>query len=139
MLRFCIQLTITNACGLPVVARGPQQTAREFSDPYGLRVAPLSGSCVVPDDPLVRGQVFDHQLFVFMRFLARPLRDQWFMRPRALNKAAHGSNVVPKWKRRKVRWDRARRKYLANRVRESKRNWDAVPVDARVVVELCER
>ena len=30
-------------------------------------------------------------------------------------------------KRRKVRWDRARRKYLANRVRESKRNWDAVP------------
>ncbi len=58
LLRFCIQLTITNACGLPVVARGPQQTAREFSDPYGLRVAQLSGSRVVPGDALVRSQVF---------------------------------------------------------------------------------
>ena len=39
------------------VARGIQQTTREFSDPYGLRVAQLSGSRVVPGDALVRSYV----------------------------------------------------------------------------------
>ena len=39
------------------VARGIQLTTREFSDPYGLRVAQLSGSRVVPGDALVRSYV----------------------------------------------------------------------------------
>src|SRR5216110_2688241 len=52
LLRFCIQVTITNTCDLRVL-REISITAREFSDPYGLRVAQLSGSHVVPGDSLV--------------------------------------------------------------------------------------
>ena len=45
-----------NGCGLSVL-RDVVVNAREFSDPYGLRVAQLSGSRVVPGDALLRSYV----------------------------------------------------------------------------------